>query len=163
MRNNVKSEFELYEPMRVWLHTYLTDKYKSHEIITLGAHNKRLDRALRKFDILCDIATGIDIQIDVLGIARNNRSIKLFFIEAKKTSITLRDLGQLWAYCKLIDPEEAFLMTSADMGSLNKILNVFKREDLLDFGDGKIIKKMKVAVWNMKTGTPNMSTMVPKI
>ncbi len=163
MRNNVKSEFELYEPMRVWLHTYLTDKYKSHEIITLDAHNKRLDRVLRKFDILCDIATGIDIQIDVLGIARNSKSVKLFFIEAKKTSITLRDLGQLWAYCKLIDPDEAFLMTSADMGSLNKILNVFKREDLLDFGDGKIIKKMKVAVWNMKTGTPNMSTMVPKI
>ena len=163
MRNNVKSELELYEPMRVWLHTYLTDKYRSYEIITLDAHNKRLDRALRKFGILCDIATGIDIQIDVLGIARNSKSVKLFFIEAKKTSITLRDLGQLWAYCKLIDPDEAFLMTSADMGSLNKILNVFKREDLLDFGDGKIIKKMKVAVWNIKTGTPNMSTMVPKI
>ena len=163
MRNNVKSELELYEPMRVWLHTYLTDKYKSYEIITLDAHNKRLDRALRKFGILCDIATGIDIQIDVLGIARNSKSVKLFFIEAKKTSITLRDLGQLWAYCKLIDPDEAFLMTSADMGSLNKILNVFKREDLLDFGDGKIIKKMKVAVWNIKTRTPNMSTMVPKI
>lgn len=163
MRNNVKSELELYEPMRVWLHAYLTDKYKSYEIITLDAHNKRLDRALRKFGILCDIATGIDIQIDVLGIARNSKSVKLFFIEAKKTSITLRDLGQLWAYCKLIDPDEAFLMTSADMGSLNKILNVFKREDLLDFGDGKIIKKMKVAVWNMKTGAPDMSTMVPKI
>jgi hypothetical protein len=163
MGNNIKSEVELYEPMRVWLHTYLTDKYKSHEIITLDAHNKRLDRALRKFDILCDVATGVDIQIDVLGIARNSKSLKLFFIEAKKTSITLRDLGQLWAYCKLIDPDEAFLMTSADMGSLNKILNVFKREDLLDFGDGKIIKKMKLAVWNIKTGTPNMSTMVPKI
>ncbi|MDD5015546.1 MAG: hypothetical protein PHW73_10720 [Atribacterota bacterium] len=163
MENNVKSEVELYEPMRVWLHTYLTDKYKSHEIITLDAHNKRLDRALRKFDILCDVATGVDIQIDVLGIARNSKSVKLFFIEAKKTSITLRDLGQLWAYCKLIDPDEAFLMTSADMGSLNKILNVFKREDILDFGDGKIIKKMKLAIWNMKTGAPNMSTMVPKI
>ena len=163
MGNNVKSEAELYEPMRVWLHTYLTDKYKSHEIITLDAHNKRLDRALRKFDILCDVATGVDIQIDVLGIARNSKSVKLFFIEAKKTSITLRDLGQLWAYCKLIDPDEAFLMTSAGMGSLNKILNVFKREDILDFGDGKIIKKMKLAIWNIKTGTPNMSTMVPKI
>jgi len=163
MENNVKSEAELYEPMRVWLHTYLTDKYKNHEIITLDAHNKRLDRALRKFDILCDVATGVDIQIDVLGIARNSKSVKMFFIEAKKTSITLRDLGQLWAYCKLIDPDEAFLMTSADMGSLNKILNVFKREDILDFGDGKIIKKMKLAIWNIKTGTPNMGTMVPKI
>ena len=75
----------------------------------------------------------------------------------------LRDLGQLWAYCKLIDPEEAFLLTSAGMGSLNKLLNVYKREDLLDFGDGKRIKKMKIAIWNINTNSPDASTMVPKI
>lgn len=87
----------------------------------------------------------------------------MFFIEAKKTSLSLRDLGQLWAYCKLIDPEEAFLMTSADLGSLNKILNVYKREDLLDFGDGKRIKKMRVAVWNIIKNAPDSSTMIPKL
>ena len=75
----------------------------------------------------------------------------------------MRDLGQLWAYCKLIDPEEAFLMTSADLGSLNKILNVYKREDLLDFGDGKRIKKMRVAVWNIIKNAPDSSTMIPKL
>lgn len=163
MASNVKSELELYEPMRAWLHTYLTDKYQGHEIITIDAHSERLDRVLRKYDILCDIATGVDIQIDVLGIAKKTKSTKLFFIEAKKTSLALRDLGQLWTYCKLIDPDEAFLITSADLGSLNKILNVFKREDLLDFGDGKIIKKMRVAIWNLKTGTPDIGTMIPKI
>lgn len=76
--------------------------------------------------------------------------------------MTLRDLGQLWAYCKLIDPDEAFLMTSSDLGSLSKLLNTFKREDLLDFGDGKHIKKMKVAVWNLTTNAPEASTIVPK-
>ena len=110
------------------------------------------------------MATGIDIQIDVLGIVKNKSgAFRLFFIEAKKTSLTLRDLGQLWAYCKLIDPEEAFLLTSADLGSLNKILNIYKREDLLDFGDGKRIKKMKIAVWNVKTNSPEASSMIPKI
>lgn len=145
---NVKSEFELYEPMREWLDAYLSDKYKGYEIITLDAHSERLDRVLVKYGIANDIATGIDIQIDILGIAKKDNSVKLFFIEAKKTNLTLRDLGQLWAYCKLIDPEEAFLMTSADLGSLNKLLNIFKREDLLDFGTGKKIKKMKIAIWN---------------
>ena len=91
------------------------------------------------------------------------RNKMLLFIEAKKTSLTLRDLGQLWAYCKLIDPEEAFLLTSADLGSLNKILNIYKREDLLDFGDGKRIKKMKIAVWNMQTNRPDPATMIPKV
>lgn len=160
---NVQSEFELYDPMCKWLNNYLSDKYKGYEIITVDAHSERLDKVLNQYGIVNDTATGVDIQIDVLGIVRRNATIKLFFIEAKKTSLTLRDLGQLWAYCKLIDPDEAFLMTSADLGSLNKLLNTFKREDLLDFGDGKKIKKMKVAVWNLSTSSPELSTMIPKI
>lgn len=160
---NVHSEFELYEPMRLWLNDYLTDKYRNCEIITVDAHSERLDKVLNRYGVLNDTATGIDIQIDVLGIVRNSKNVKLFFIEAKKTNLTLRDLGQLWAYCKLIDPDEAFLMTSSDLGSLSKLLNTFKREDLLDFGDGKHIKKMKVAVWNLTTNAPEASTIVPKI
>lgn len=156
-------EFELYEPMRIWLQSYLETNYKHQEIITIDAHSQRLDRVLRKYGIRYDIATGVDIQIDILGIVRNDISFKLFFIEAKVTSFTLRDLGQLWAYCKLIDPEEAFLITSNDLGSLNKILNVYKREDLLDFGDGKIIKMMKVGIWDIKTNSLKMETLIPKL
>lgn len=77
--------------------------------------------------------------------------------------MTLKDFGQLWAYCKLIDPEEAFLLTSKDLGSLNKIFNVLLREDLLDFGEGKRIKKMKVGVWDIKRGMPDYTTMIPKL
>lgn len=156
-------EFDLYPPMQQWLEKYLKDKYKSSEIIVVDAHSERLDRVLRKYNIVQEDAIGIDIQIDVLGIVKSIKGFKLFFIEAKKTSLTLRDLGQLWAYCKLIDPEEAFLMTSADLGSLNKLLNVYKREDLLDFGDGKRIKKVKIAVWNMQTNSPEATSMIPKL
>ena len=109
------------------------------------------------------MATGVDIQIDVLGIARKKNIVKLFFIEAKKTKLTLRDLGQLWAYCKLVDPEEAFLFSSAGLGSLNKLINSFRREDLLDFGNGKKIKKMKIALWDVTKNTVDLSSMVPKI
>ena len=162
-KTNVKSEFELYEPMRLWLHEYLQSKYKNAEIITVDSHSERLDRVLSNLGIVNNTATGIDIQIDVLGVVKIKNAIGLFFIEAKKTSLTLKDLGQLWAYCKLIDPQEAFLMTSANLGSLNKILNVFKREDLLDFGDNKHIKKMRIAMWNLSTNSPDMNSMIPKL
>lgn len=162
-KKNVKSEFDLYEPMRLWLHKYLEDKYKGFEIITLDAHAERLDRVLVRLGIINDLAIGVDIQIDILGVAQKKDIIKLFFIEAKKTNLTLRDLGQLWSYCKLIDPEEAFLMTSAELGSLNKLLNTFKREDLLDFGDGKRIKKMKIAVWSLSSNSPDLTSMIPKL
>ena len=160
---NVKLEEELYEPMRLWLEHYVKDKYKGFEVIAIDSHAERLDRVLNKYNIVNEMANGVDIQIDVLAIARKKNNIKLFFIEAKKTQLTLRDLGQLWAYCKLVDPDEAFLMSSSGIGSLNKLLNAFKREDLLDFGNGKLIKKMKIAKWNIVTNAPDVLNMIPKI
>lgn len=162
-KTNVKEESELYEPMRLWLYQYLCDKYPKYEVASIDAHSERLDKVLHQNNIRLDVAIGVDIQIDILGIIKKNEGHKLFFIEAKKNNLTLKDLGQLWAYCKLIDPEEAFLMTSAELGILNKILNVLKREDLLDFGNGKHIKKMKIAVWNIASKSPEQLTMIPKI
>ena len=156
-------EEELYEPMRSWLEQYLKDNYKGHEIFTLDCHSERLDRVLARYGIINEQANGVDIQIDVLGIARKTGKTKLVFIEAKKTKLTLRDLGQLWAYCKLIDPEEAFLLTSADLGSLRKLVNGFNREDLLDFGNGKRIKKMKIGCWDITKGSPEWNSLIPRI
>lgn len=156
-------ENELYEPMRCWLEQYLKDKYKGYEIIVVDTSKERLDRALAKYDIIIEMANGVDIRIDVLGIARKKGTVKLFFIEAKKTKLTLRDLGQLWAYCKLINPEEAFLFSSAGLGSLNKLINSFRREDLLDFGEGKKIKKMKVGKWDIAKNTVDLQSLIPKI
>jgi hypothetical protein len=158
----VKEE-ELYEPMRVWLEQYVKDKYKKYEVVAVDAHAERLDRVLAKYDIVREMANGVDIQIDVLAIAQKGADVKLFFIEAKKTRLTLRDLGQLWAYCKLVDPDEAFLLSSQDLGSLNKLLNAFRREDLLDFGDGKKIKKMRVGKWDVTKNTIDFNSLIPKI
>ena len=156
-------EWELYEPMCEWLDQYLKDNYKGYEIVVVDSHSERLDKALERYGVVKEQANGVDIQIDVLGIAKKKNIVKLFFIEAKKTKLTLRDLGQLWAYCKLVDPEEAWLLTSDDLGTLRKLLLSFNREDLLDFGDGKRIKKMKVGIWDVKKRTPDFSTIVPKI
>lgn len=156
-------EYELYEPMRAWLEQYLKDNYKGYEIIAVDASLERLDRVLAKYGIVREMANGVEIQIDVLGIARKKTITKIFFIEAKKTKLTLRDLGQLWAYCKLVDPDEAFLLSSEGLGSLNKLINSFHREDLLDFGDGKKIKKMRVGKWDVRKKTIDFNTLVPKL
>ena len=149
--------------MRVWLEQYLKDNYKGYEIVTLDTSQERLDRALSRQGIICEPAIGVDIQIDVLGIAKKKQITKLFFIEAKKTRLTLRDLGQLWAYCKLIDPEEAFLLSSAGLGSLNKLLYSLAREDLLDYGTGKKIKKMRVGKWDVSRNNIDYGTLIPKL
>ena len=156
-------EEELYEPMRIWLEQYVKDKYKTYDVIAVDAHAERLDRVLARYNVIKEMANGIDIQIDVLAIAKMRNQVKLFFIEAKKTRLTLRDLGQLWAYCKLVDPDEAFLLSSTGLCSLNKLLNAFRREDLLDFGDGKKIKKMRVGKWDVIKSIVDYNSLVPKI
>jgi ribosomal protein S16 len=81
MANNIISENELYEPMKLWLNNYLTEKYPLYDVITIDSHSERLDKVLEKHGVINEMAIGIDIQIDVLGIAKKNKSVKLFFIE----------------------------------------------------------------------------------
>ena len=151
--------------MRAWLQVYLAEKYKGAEVITIDSHARTLDLFLEKYGVIeyYPQTVGLDIQIDVLGIIKQRRKTSLVFIEAKKTQLNLHDLGQLWAYCKLCDPMEAFLLSSSGIGSLNKILNNLSRQDILDFGDGKIIKKMQVGKWDVCTNGIDFKTLVPKI
>lgn len=165
MVSNVSKEFELYEPMRIWFQKYLEEKYKGWEVITIDSHAKTLDTYLEENGVIDNYpeTVGLDIQIDVLGILKKNGKTMIVFIEAKKTQLNLHDLGQLWAYCKLCDPEEAFLLSSDGLGSLNKILNNLMRTDLLDFGDGRTIKQIQVAKWDLTTNSIDYKSLVPKI
>lgn len=143
-------EFDLYEPMCKWLNNHLHDRYRGskYEIITLDTHSYYLDSVLEKFNVLemYPQTVGLKIQIDVLGIVKWENSARIFFIEAKKTQLNLHDLGQLWAYCKLCDPEEAYLLSPVSLGSLESLFRNLRREDILDFGDKTHIKKMQIGV-----------------
>ena len=162
MANSVSKEFELYEPMRSWLQTYLEGKYKNSRVIAIDSHARTLDLFLEEYGIL-DLypqVVGLDIQIDVLGIVIGKNKTDIVFIEAKKDQLTLRDLGQLWAYCQLCNPTEAFLMSPRGLGSLNKICLNLGRTDLLDFCDKKRFKSMKVAKWDLLRKMPDYLTMI---
>ena len=165
MVNNVRLEIELYEPMRIWLQQYLEDKYKGARIITIDSHSRNLDFFLEKNGVIDQYpqVIGLDIQIDVLGIIIKGCKAQIVFIEAKKTQLNLHDLGQLWAYCKLCDPAEAFLLSSVHLGSLNKIFNNLGRFDLLDFGDGRRFKQMQVGKWDIKSNSIDFKTLIPKM
>ena len=143
----------------------MEDKYKNSEIVTIDSHARTLDSYLKENDVLMYYpqSVGLDIQVDVLGIIKQKNNVFLVFIEAKKTQLNLHDLGQLWAYCKLCDPLEAFLLSSNGLGSLNKIFNNLLRTDLLDFGDGKKIKKMYVGRWDILTNSVDFKSLIPKI
>jgi hypothetical protein len=167
MANNVKSEFELYPGMCKWLTTHLEDKYKNKKcnVVVTDCHSVYLDRILEKYDVIkyYPEVVGLKIQIDVLGIVIWEDKAEIYFIEAKKNTLNLQNLGQLFIYCKLCNPEEAYLLSSGGLGSLEKVLNNLYREDLLDYGNGKRIKKIRVARWDIAKGGIDNHSLIPKI
>jgi hypothetical protein len=167
MENNVVREVELYPGMCEWLNTHLEDRYKNQncKIIVVDCHSAYLDAVLSAHNIInyYPQVVGLKIEIDVLGMVIWNQRANIYFIEAKKTALTLQNLGQLLIYCKLCNPEEAYLLSSSGLGSLNKVLKNLNREDLLDFGSGKRIKKIKVAKWDFLRNTLDNHSIVPKM
>jgi len=167
MVNNIKSEFDLYPGMCKWLQAYLQDKYKNKKcsVIVTDCHSVYLDSVLEKHHAIkyYPQVVGLKIQIDVLGIVVWENKAEIYFIEAKKTALNLQDLGQLLIYCKLCNPEEAYLLSSGGLGSLKKVLNNLNREDLLDYGSGRKIKKINVARWDITKDGIDSHSIVPKI
>ena len=62
-----------------------------------------------RYGIVYEAANGVDIQIDVLGIARKNADIKLFFIEAKKTRLTLPPARTAFPNCERVSRSFLFV------------------------------------------------------
>ena len=165
--NSIKKEIELYDGMCHWLEIYLKDKYKNKlcNIIVIDSHAVKLDSVLEKYNIIkyYPQVVGLNIEIDVLGMVVWDNRAEIYFIEAKKSRLTLLNLGQLLVYCKLCNPEEAFLLSPSGLGSLDKVLNVLKREDLLDYGNGKKVKKIKVAKWDLIREVIDNHSIIPKL
>lgn len=165
--NNVAKEIELYAGMCIWLQRHLEDTYAKQncEIVVVDSHSVNLDSVLEQYGIIqyYPQVVGLMIEIDVLGMVIWKNKAKIYFIEAKKTALTLQNLGQLLVYCRLCDPAEAYLLSSHSLGGLKKVLTHLHREDLLDYGDGSTIKKMQVAKWDVLRNTIDNNSIIPKL
>jgi len=158
-----KEEEKLYPEIKEWLQSYLEDKYKGYTVQTIYETSRRnLDVVLKSKGIQCKEAIGLQIKVDVVGILKRGNEFKFVFVEVKDTDLTLKDLGQLWGYTQLIDPEETFLISSKGLGRLSHLFNVLRREDLLRFGT-KTSKFMRIAKWDKQRKSIDYTSLIPKI
>lgn len=132
-----KNEFALYAPMVAWLTQRLKEQYEplGYDIIVEDTHSITLETALRKHGVhryFYD-ALGIDIEIDVLGIIIKDDDVRLFFIEAKDDTLKLKDVGQLLIYCRIVAPQQAYLLSSKGLGQIEKLVLHLSRKDLLEY------------------------------
>ncbi len=158
-----KEEEKLYPEIKEWLQTYLVDKYSGYTVETTFETSRRnLDIVLKGKGIQCKEAIGLQIKVDIIGILKRGEDFKLVFVEVKDTTLTLKDLGQLWGYTQLIDPIESFLVSSEGTGRLSHIFNVLKREDLLRYST-RSNKFMQVVKWDTRRKSIDYSSLIPKI
>lgn len=158
----MRKEEDYYQEIEDWLKVYLEEKYKGYSIETTHKTARQyLDVVLRSMGIRCDVAIGLSIKIDVVGILRKGDEIKYVFVEVKEGELTLKDLGQLWGYTQLIDPIESFLMSPKGIGGLDHLFNTLRREDLLKYGKKKE-KLMKIVKWNETTKSIDLRKAIPR-
>lgn len=157
-------EQDLYPDIMSWLKYYLQDKYKKAQIETTFETSRRyLDEILQEKGIFIAEAVGVKIKVDIVGfIIRPNKPPQLAFVEVKNTPLTLKDLGQLWGYTKLINPVESFLVSAKGIGTLELIIKQYQRHDILRYGE-RNERLMKVAKWDVKKGSIDYSTLLPKL
>ena len=165
--NKVKREIDLYPDMCKWLESYLKDKYRNEacSVFVVDCHSVYLDSILIEYNVIeyYPQVIGLKIEIDVLGIVIWKNSAKIFFIEAKKSQLNLQNLGQLLVYCLLCNPEEAFLLSSASLGTLNNVLKNLGREDLLKYESEKSLKRIIVGKWDISRKSLDYQSVIPKI
>lgn len=165
--NKVKREIDLYPDMCKWLESYLKDKYRNEacSVFVVDCHSVYLDSILIEYNVIeyYPQVIGLKIEVDVLGIVIWKNSAKIFFIEAKKTQLNLQNLGQLLVYCLLCNPEEAFLLSSASLGTLNNVLKNLGREDLLKYESEKSLKRIIVGKWDISRKSLDYQSVIPKI
>ena len=165
--NKVKREIDLYPDMCKWLESYLKDKYRNEacSVFVVDCPSLYLYSILIEYIVIeyYPQVIGLKIEIDVLGIVIWKNSAKIFFIEAKKTQLNLQNLGQLLVYCLLCNPEEAFLLSSASLGTLNNVLKNLGREDLLKYESEKSLKRIIVGKWDISRKSLDYQSVIPKI
>lgn len=158
-----RKEKDYYPEISEWFGGYLAEKYKSINVETTYKTSKiALDNYLKSRDLDLVESIGLGIKIDVVGIIRNKKNFQLAFIEVKDKPLTISDLGQLWGYTKLINPVESFLISTESVGSLNYILKVLHREDILSYGL-KEERFMRVCRWDSQRKAIDYHTLLPKL
>ncbi len=153
-------EKQYYPEISEWAKQYLIDKYKDFEVfVTYETSWKKLDAVLLKYWIDNPLAKWLDIEVDIVGIMKKWNENKLAFFEIKDKPLTLLNLWQLRWYSQLMDPQEAFLISTKGLGTLWKCLIDLKRTDILEYWISKA-KKMRVAKWDTLKKSIEYTTLV---
>lgn len=145
------NEIEMYPDICKWLESYLNDKYAevSKKITVLDTHNSYLSNFIinLKYQKYFPEFSTYQIQQDITGFIEYNDKVELVFVECKLDKLTLSNLSQLIGYSVIAIPFISILLSPKGMSnSLDKLLNVFNRRDILQY---RPERKISIIKWDI--------------
>lgn len=159
MRNSPESK--LLQPCRGWLDCYLRTAHP-RSVITIfpNSEQKQLRAVLNDagFSQFFPESSAWEVKVDVVAVVQMRKQVRLVFVELKATPISLVNVGQLLGYCRVCRPSEAFLLSSMGIsGDLKRLLTIYGRLDVLNFGENTI----QLGNWDSARNQPDWSSLIP--
>lgn len=152
----------MYPHICLWLKNVLLRKYRNANIIVEDTSKKVLSRWLydHNFHKYFKDYQSFEIEVDVTGIAITEKEAHMAFVECKLTKITLRDLSQLLGYSKVAMPSLSLILSPSGItDSMNILLNIFRRYDILRYNADKYII---IGKWDSSRNEPDIPSLIPK-
>ena len=142
-----------------WLKDFLSKKYDVLEVLIPESN---LSKIRNEYIKSCIDYSSWEFKPDVLGIVKNkdNGEIELVLLNRSVSSISLKEIGELYCYSKLINSKMSFLLSlngvSNEVGIL--LLDTDAKKRLLNYGDGK---EIVILSWDSKKNGVNYDSVIP--
>ncbi len=158
-------EREMYPEVQSWLRNLLHRIYGN--AIVADTSQQRLSQVIHRLGLGEKLSSDWgtwDIKVDILGVVSKGEQSRLVFVECKIAPITLQHLCQLLGYCRVAEPEYAYIVSPRGMArSLERLLKIFRREDILTYGSSpqNISKRICIVRWNPYAKLPDPASVFP--
>ena len=154
---------DLYEPVLAWLERVLKARYKRMNVRTYDSHNIKLSRLISDSGLqrLFPQFNAWDIKVDVTGVVTNAKIGYIALVECKIKQLTLRDVGQLLGYSRVVNPILSVLTSPSPLSDpLITLLRDYGRLDVLEYGPEK--RHIRMARWDNVRAEIIPSSVLPR-
>lgn len=138
----IRREDELYEPMRTWLGDLLRSRHPRTPIEVLDTSQRSLSRVIEERGWAKQFPgwETYDVHVDIAGFICRKNIWSISLVEVKLNAITLKDIGQLLGYCKVVQPELGVMLSPEGLSSaMSTLLNIYQRLDVLSYANNRSI------------------------
>jgi len=146
-----------------WLHGFLVKKFGiTHDILEVITPESDLAKLPNKYIKLCQNYSAWEFMPDVFGILKNKSTgkIELVLVNRSIDALSLKEIGEIYAYSKLVNSKLSFLISLNGVSNEVSILLLEDdiRKRLLNYGNGN---EIIIFSWDEKNDGINRDSIIP--